>query len=416
MHEHKNIGNRPEWRRTVIFSSMALMLASLFISRAGLSIGTILFAAAALLHRNFLRQLKSFFSHPLLTGLSLLFFIPFISGLWSDDLQEWADIIRIKLPLLILPLAFAGSWQLQEKQWKMLALFFLLLVFAGTCWSAAQYLADTGAVNAAYLKAKSIPSPLENDHIRFSWLVAAAILCGMLLLSMKQSRGMQVFLWAMIAWFAAYLHLLSARTGLLCFYIILFFYVLWQVWRKRRSAKAWAALAALFLLPFLSLLLLPTFQNRLRYIRYDLSYARSGAYLPGANDGSRLLSLKAGWEGLKKEPLGTGAGDVFNEANKWYETQVPGMLPGDRLYPSSEWLIYGRTAGWPGLILFTAVMLLPFFYGPSRHRFYWMTLNAIAAASFIFDIGLEVQFGVFIYAFTVLWWWKWLNQNPSSES
>jgi hypothetical protein len=30
------------------------------------------------------------------------------------------------------------------------------------------------------------------------------------------------------------------------------------------------------------------------------------------------------------------------------------------------------------------------------------------AFSFLFDIGLEAQFGVFVYAFIVLWWWKWL--------
>jgi O-antigen ligase len=331
-------------------------------------------------------------------------------------MEEWGDIIRIKLPLLILPLAFAGSWQLEQKQWKMLALVFIFLIFAGTCWSIAQYLADTTSVNAAYLKAKSIPAPLENDHIRFSWLVAAAILCEMMLLSMKEHRRLKIVLWVLNAWFVVYLHILSARTGLLCLYIILLFYVLWQAWRNRRSVKIWIALAALFLLPFLAWLLLPTFQNRIRYIRYDLSYARSGSYLPGANDGSRLLSLRAGWEGLKEQPLGTGAGDVFDEANRWYDAHVPRMLSGDRLYPSSEWLIYGRTAGWPGVLVFTGIMLLPFFHPTRRCRFYWMALNAIAAASFIFDIGLEVQFGVFIYAFTVLWWWKWLNQNPSSES
>jgi len=29
--------------------------------------------------------------------------------------------------------------------------------------------------------------------------------------------------------------------------------------------------------------------------------------------------------------------------------------------------------------------------------------------SLLFDIGLEVQFGVFIYSFVVLWCWKWLE-------
>ena len=135
-------------------------------------------------------------------------------------MEEWSDIIRIKLPLLILPLAFAGNWQLHQKQWKILAFFFIALIFAGTCWSIAQYLADTKAVNAAYLKAKSIPSPLENDHIRFSWLVTVAILFGIMLTSMKENRLLKILLWIINAWFVVYLHILSARTGLLCLYFL----------------------------------------------------------------------------------------------------------------------------------------------------------------------------------------------------
>ena len=115
---------------------------------------------------------------------------------------------------------------------------------------------------------------------------------------------------------------------------------------------------------------------------------------------------------LKEHPLGVGTGDVFTYTNQWFDRNVPGMLATDRYYPSSEWLIYGGAAGWAGVILFTVIMLLPFFYPTRRSAFYWMILNAVAAASFIFDVGLEVQFGVFIYTFLVLWWWKWLNQNP----
>ena len=36
-------------------------------------------------------------------------------------------------------------------------------------------------------------------------------------------------------------------------------------------------------------------------------------------------------------------------------------------------------------------------------------LNVTIAVSFLFDIALEVQFGVFLYSFIVLWWWKWLG-------
>jgi hypothetical protein len=69
--------------------------------------------------------------------------------------------------------------------------------------------------------------------------------------------------------------------------------------------------------------------------------------------------------------------------------------------------LYAGSAGWPGVLIFTGVMLLPLFYQPPVHRWCWLALSGTAAATFLFDIGLEVQFGVFLYAFLLLWWWKW---------
>jgi hypothetical protein len=170
----------------------------------------------------------------------------------------------------------------------------------------------------------------------------------------------------------------------------------------------------LLLLPLAAWLLLPTFRNRIAYILYDLSFIKKQAYLPGGNDGNRVQSFKAGWHILRTNPLGVGAGDVQDNVNAWYTENVPGMLDSDKLLPSSEWLVYGAAAGWPGLILFTLGMLLPLMLPVPKHRLAWMTLNSIAALSFLFDIGLEVQFGVFVYVFLILCCWKFLHiQNES---
>jgi hypothetical protein len=125
-----------------------------------------------------------------------------------------------------------------------------------------------------------------------------------------------------------------------------------------------------------------------------------------------MLSLKAGWHTLSENFFGVGAGDVRNAANEWYAANVPGMLSTDRLLPSSEWLVYGAGAGWPGVLIFTAIMLAPVSVKIKQHRFAWIAINSMAALSFLFDIGLEVQFGVFIYTFIVLCFYKWIcTQN-----
>jgi O-antigen ligase len=402
------------YRQRALFLVLLLSLVSLFVSRAGLSISMVLFIALTCLHNRFGAQLKAWWRQPLLVGISLLFLIPAVSGLWSADTHEWASNARIKLPLLLYPLAFAGSWQLSPKQWKWLAFSFIGLVALGVSWSMGQYLQDPVANNAGFLRAKTFATPLGNDHVRFSWLVTAGLLTIFVLWQQVQ-KPVRIAFGILAFGLVLYLHVLSARTGLAAFYLLLAAAVIRYLWLRRSPINSVWIVCLSLLLPSLAWSYLPSFRNRIQYIRYDLSYARTSTYLPGSNDGNRLLSIKAGWSILRHNPLGTGSGDIKADAAAWYDANVPGMLPTDRYFPSSEWLAYGGAAGWPGILLFTAIMILPFLVR-TRHRFFWTVLNGTAAFSFLFDIGLEVQYGVFLYVFIVLWWWKWLTHPGSTGS
>ena len=162
-------------------------------------------------------------------------------------------------------------------------------------------------------------------------------------------------------------------------------------------------------LPLLAYFTIPTFQNRVKYFNYERAWFKKASYLPGANDAVRIISMKAGWNVMNENPAtGVGFGDIRTATNKWYASAYPEMKEEDKIYPASEWLMYGAACGFPGFILFTIAFCIPFF-SKIKHRLVWYMLNAIAAFSFIADIGLEVQFGVFLYSFIVLWCWKWLN-------
>ena len=112
-------------------------------------------------------------------------------------------------------------------------------------------------------------------------------------------------------------------------------------------------------------------------------------------------------------PGGVGAGDIKAEADQWYFENVPGMLDSDKLYPSSEWLMHGAMAGWAGVILFTVIMLLPFFIRQIAHGLYWRTLHLVIILSLLFDTGLGMQIGVFLYSFFVLCFWKWARDRET---
>jgi hypothetical protein len=391
------------------------MLIGLFFSRAILSSALIVFILANLIQRNFLHQLKIFFASPVLWSMSLLFFLPFISGLWSEDIHQWADIARIKLPLLLLPLCFAGMNDLSFRDWKRIALCFLLLAFVAVCWSLWQYFRDTSSIHAAYLKAQTINTPLENDHVRFSLLITIAIFTALFLLIKEWKTYKRGFIFLLIATgmiFILYLHVLAVRTGLICFYLGLFIFFVWLLF-KERNVKFVLLFGLILLLPVAAYFIFPTFKNRIKYFKYDLSLVQKNIYRPGSNDGNRIKSMQAGWQLMNQHAFsGVGFGDIKNETDKIYEINYSAVSQSDKILPSSEWMIYGAGTGWPGFIFFTLIMTIPFFIDELGKNIFWTLINVFISLSYLFDIGLEVQFGVFIHAFVLLWWYKWLQSEP----
>ena len=398
--------------RAIAFS-IVLMLFSLFFSRGFLSGSMFLFLSFTVVHQRIGRQLKTFINNRFLVSITLLFMIPLISGLWSSNLKEWGEIIRIKLPLLFFPLAFAGDWQLKTKHWHYIAFIFLALVAIAVGWSLLQYLEDIEGFNEAYLRSKTIITPLEDDHVRFSWLCAFSVILSVLMLHLQQR--FRIVLYILAAIFTIYLHILSARMGLFSLYIFLGLYALWLLIKQKNTKLFISIISALLLLPILSWFIFPTFRNRIQYFLYDLSLVRSEPFVTGSNDGARIQSLKAGWELVRENPLGVGAGDLKPEIFKWYELHVPAMGSGQKFLPCSEWLIYGGFAGWFGIVLLTIIMALPFFIKNISNRFFWLSLHAIVVFSFAMDMTIEAQFGVFIYVFIVLWFWKWFQIKLPNE-
>ena len=310
----------------------------------------------------------------------------------------------------MLPLAFGGPVSLSKKQWEWLVFIFVGLVTAGTIWSMSQYVTDIQSVHEGYLRAKTILTPLQNDHVRFSWMVSsAALLAGWVAWEKRKKSLLVTGVFILLClWLIVFLHTLAARTGLGSFYIILLIIAGRLFIVKLKWWYSISLLLVIVALPVTAWFTLPTFHNRVRYFLYEFEYVKKTKYLPGSNDAVRWISLGAGWSVLNSFPAtGAGFGDIRSETKNWYARHYPPMIEEDKIYPSSEWLVYGAGSGWPGVLLFTLVMFIPFLLRMPA-KVLWWGLNSTTAFSFIFDIGLEVQFGVFLYAFTVLWWWKWL--------
>jgi hypothetical protein len=390
------------------------MMAGLFFSRVLLSISMGAFLLASFLHPAYKQHFREFLRQPLCWGTSLLFFLPLLSGLWSEDQAQWMQMMTIKLPLFFLPLAFAWPLGFSEKHWRWLIGILAFLILATAMYFLLDYFKYRIIYDQQYLQGKTLDTPLDNDHVRFSLLVFTAIVfCGTQFYRHRKHPLSWIWIGILVL-FILYLHLLAARTGLLAFYVSFTGWIIYLLMHARKK-MAFVMIVSLLLIPITAWVLMPSFQNKLRLFRYESSFIVNAGYSPFSNDQVRMVSIRAGLNLLKQDPLlGTGYGDIIGKSREWYLKNYPEMREEDKIYPSSQFILFGAGTGMPGLIIFSLVIFLPLFMGMD-HPVAWRMIVSGLALSYFFDIGLEVQYGVFLHCFILFLSWQWMKrQNTTS--
>jgi hypothetical protein len=197
------------------------MIAGLFWSRGLLSTSLIafLFLSVIFYGKQGWKLLKE---SAWLWGLVILFIIPFISRAWSDDHYQWSRTVQTKIPLLLLPFCVAAFMKISRSTHRWL--FFALVIFlCGNNLELWSFFSGNYAVEEN-LKAKLLPVPMSNDHVRFSWLllVVYIFLIDEWLGWKLQPRLEEMDTDFAIIYFAIYFHVLAAKTGLVGFYLVSF--------------------------------------------------------------------------------------------------------------------------------------------------------------------------------------------------
>jgi O-antigen ligase len=403
------------WERFGIPFSIALMWTGVFWSRALLSIGMGLMIVLSLMFVNIKDNWKNIRKSTYLSGMLILFFIPLLTILWSEDLRWWLKVIQDKLPLLCIPFCCLAIQRIAADTRRNLLRFALAVLAISMLKSTAGYLMNYREVTEAYLKAKVMAVDMHGDHVRYGWLLALIFAWLLHALTEKKSSfgniefRLGVGLTVSIAFF---LHLLASKTGLLGLYLSL---GIWAIYHRQQKVVKRLAMVAL-LLPLLAWFLLPTFQNRLKFILWDFQHYTRGGYTEGLSDTPRVLSFDAGRQLVAAHPwLGTGFGDLRGSMNEWYGQHAPFMKEYEQLLPSNEVLLHAAASGIPLTMLFLLVILAPLGMRGYRTSAAWMSFHLIALAGFMYEIGLETQYGIFIYSFLGAWAYLFMGKPSMTD-
>lgn len=367
------------------------------------SIGTISLVAAALLFKGVGVTLKKFFQTKEVLVLVLYFVIVIISGIYSEDKATWLNWVRIKLPFLALPLAFAPVQQLDNKKFIVVLYGFMLAFFVSTSVVLGNYFLHFESMTASFTSGTQIPMPYS--HIRYTLMLAFSFFCGVYLFK----EGFFVFStnekWLQLAYagfaFTA-LHILSVRSGLVALYLGLLYLAITEVFKRRQFLLGTLIVLLIAALPFAAYHLVPSFHNKIEYMRYDLGQYQEGK-INARSDAMRLLSMQIGLQMWLGHPiLGVGAGDLETEAFKIYAQKYPDISESNRRLPHNQFIWVLASTGAVGLVLF----LTAFFYPLIAHRYYqyglFFILNLMVFSSLFTEDTFEEQIGSSFYLIFLL--------------
>ncbi len=379
------------------------MWCGLLWSRALLSLSMGLFILAALSNGSLKEKWLFFKRSPFLWMMSLLFIIPFLSGCWSQDFQQWLIIIQHKAPLLIIPLCCIVLITIDLQSCRKLIYLAVITTLISMGKTIGHYVLNAQDISNSYLQAKVLPVDMSNDHVRYSWLILI-VFTGLLHLLVSQNKRVSSFEKKGILFYlffsAFFLHLLASKTGILGLYLVIGLAIVFHI---RTRLSIWITGISIFT-PFMAWLIFPTFRNRLKFVWWDFQHYSRGEYTEGLSDTPRVLSLQAGKTLVKENPFwGTGFGDLKQASFDWYALHTPYLKDYEQLLPSNQGLIYAAGTGLGGLFIFLMATFYPFFMQGFKSNYAWISFHALAVFGFIYEIGLETQYGIFVYAFLGCW-------------
>jgi O-antigen ligase len=303
----------------------------------------------------------------------------------------------------VLPFAFANLPPMTERQVKLVL---YVLVWAMVCLCIGVMLNTAANFDLVLHNLNhGRPVPVPRNHIRFSLLIATAILSGGWL---WQQRFTWHWAWERKALSAAILfllfciHVLAVRSALAALYAALFFTVGFVIVRTRRWALGLAAALVLALTPLIAYYALPSLQHRISYMIYDWQQYRKnegGSY----SDAQRWVSLETGLDLWRKQPwIGVGVGDLPMEVQQLSNERFPNYTLEPKL-PHNQFIYILCGTGLLGLFLSLIALSAPFGRASARRFYLFLAFQVMIFVSFLVEYTLETAIGVAFYLFYTLW-------------
>lgn len=217
----------------IYFSGLALLVISLPLSMFLLSVAQIILAANWILENNFrekweiLRKRKSIFA------FITIYLIHILGMFYSSDWNYGLHDLKIKLPLLILPVIIGTTKPISPKQLKYILILFCLAVFTSTIISTGKLFGWWGV---PVMDVRDIS--IFISHIRLALMVNMALFILVWFIPNQSSFAEKISYSLLAIWLVLFLIILKSITGVVILLLVTAFLVIrWMIKSKNLMAR-----------------------------------------------------------------------------------------------------------------------------------------------------------------------------------
>lgn len=371
----------------------------LYFSKTILSLFPFVLIILGFISNNGFSKFKAIIKRPEIISFFLIFLVYFFSGINSENTSQWIGRLNTNLLFISIPLGIYLNGPYTKKTSNYILSSF---VFVNTFISIALvyiYIGNKDIVDKVYLQGQTIYTPIM--HVRYSFFVAMSIIISIYLLYDNYHNKTKYLYLLLTLFLIGFLHLLAVRTGLVAFYITFITIVFYYTFKLKKYFLGISSIALLIIFIISSYLFLPSVQNKVKYIKWDIQTTLNNTARYHTSDRIRILSIVNGLKLIKENPiLGTGIGDIESEMSEKYKINYPDLPKEMRFEPINHAIFITASMGFLGFFAYYGLLLFPLFYIKKKHVLL-IPIYILTISSFIGENIIELMIGKSAFLFIV---------------
>ncbi len=229
-----------KYHRSIYIFSLIVLVIGLPLSKFLMSISQLIIMANWLLEGNFKQKIKTFWNNKAAVLFASVMVLHFIGLLYTSDFDYAFKDMRIKLPLLVLPLVVSTSKPLSQKLIDTILKLFVAATIAGTLVS---MLILCGIIDRPLVDTRSIS--IFISHIRFSLLICVAICISVYYVFKETQVRNRLIMGALVIWMLAFLIIMESLTGLIALFVVGLVLTVYYIVKSDKAFIKYGGLAAL---------------------------------------------------------------------------------------------------------------------------------------------------------------------------